>query len=126
MADYITSTSASQHSSPSRKRTRESHTTRSSSNSSSHKIAASATSNSEVMDSSSSEITASLPSSTQPQDNHIHSVQNDHTSEASNEASTNGIAGSLNGLPKQAPITVNIILLHFFVLKVTTVESRKS
>lgn len=113
MADYITSTSAPLHSSPSRKRTRESHAARSSSNLSSYKTASSITTNSEVMDSSTSEITASLPSSTQSQD-FIHSVQNDHTSETSNATSSNGIAESLNGQPKQAPITVNITLFYFY------------
>lgn len=107
MADYITSTSASLHSSPSRKRTRESHAARSSSNSSSYKTAASVTSNSEIMDSSTSEITASLPSSTQSQD-FVHSVQNDHNSEKSNATSSNGIAGLSNGQPKESPITVSV------------------
>lgn len=115
MADYITSTSASLHSSPSRKRTRESHTTRSSSNSSSsHKTAASVTSNSEVMDSSTSEITASLPSSTQPQD-YINSVKNDHTAESSSDTTSNGIEGSLNGELKPAPIAVSIIIFISFL-----------
>lgn len=116
MADYITSTSASLHSSPSRKRTRESHTTRSSSNSSSHKTATSVTSNLEAMDSSTSEITASLPSSTQPQ-GHIFSDQNDPSSVTSNDTISNGIAGSSSGIQNQAPITVNIIILHFHTFR---------
>lgn len=113
MADYITSTSASLHSSPSRKRTRESLAARSSSNLSSSKTAVTITTNSEIMDSSTSENAAPLPSSTQSQD-FIHSVKNDHTTEVSKATSSNGIAGSLNGQPKQAPITVNITLFYFY------------
>lgn len=108
MADYITSTSASLHSSPSRKRTRESHTTRTSNNSSPYKtVAASATTNLEVMDSSTSETTTRLPCSTQPQIA-INSVRIDHSLELSNEAASNGIAGSTSPTQIQTPITVRI------------------
>lgn len=105
MADYITSTSASLHSSPTRKRTRESHTTRSTSNSSSYKTATSVSSNLGVMDSSTSEITASsLPSSTQPQ---VHN----HTDHNDSSVTSNGIAGVQN----QAPITVSNYTFSYLV-----------
>lgn len=104
MADFITSTSASLHSSPSRKRTRESHTTRTSSNSSPYKSVASVTTNVEVMDSSTSETTDRLPCSTQPQIA-INSVRIDPPSEIANEASSNGIAESSNGIQNPTLIT---------------------
>lgn len=113
MADYITSTSASLHSSPSRKRTRESLTTRTSSNLSPCKTVASTdTTNIELMDSSTSEITTQLPCSTQPQIA-INSVRIDPFSEIRNEGSSNGIAESSSGMQSQTPITVSIVLLPF-------------
>lgn len=102
MADYITSTTASLQSSPSRKRTRESHTKRTSSNlSPHHKTAASVKANVELMDVSKLETTAPLPSSTQPQIS-INSVR---------KACSNGIAGSSSGIQNHSAITVSIILL---------------
>lgn len=110
MADYITSTSTSSlHSSPTRKRTRESHTTRSSSYLSTCKTAATVTSNVEVMESCESEVPSSLPSITQPRSS-IHSIQNGLSSLKSknnNNTAENGLASSSHGILIQPPIAVS-------------------
>lgn len=107
MADYITSTSTSSlHSSPSRKRTRESHTTRSSSHLSSCKAAATVTSNVEVMESIEPEVPITLPI-TQPRSS-IHSIQNGLSSIQSKNNTPNGVAAVSNGILIPPPITVSI------------------
>lgn len=107
MADFITSTSTSSlHSSPSRKRTRESHTSRSSSYLSTCKTAVAATSNVEVMDTTELEIPILASSITQPRSS-IHSVQNGLSSIKSKTSNTNDTASSSNDTSIQPPIIVS-------------------
>lgn len=127
MADYITPTSTSSlHSSPSRKRTRESHTTRSSTSYlSSCKTAATVTSNVEVMESlCETDVANSLPTITQPRSS-IHSIQNGLSSiesKSSNNIVSNGITNSANGVLIQPPITVSIYYIFFPILTVKNIK----
>lgn len=107
MADYISSTSTSSlHSSPSRKRIRESLPARSSSSYlSSCETAATVTSNVEVMESTEQQ-TPKL-TITQPRSS-IHSFQNGISTIKSKVNTSNGNADSSNGTPPQSPINVSI------------------
>lgn len=113
MADYITSTSTpSLHSSPNRKRTRESLTTRSSGYLSSCKTVATATSNVEVMESSESDVQISS-SITQPRSS-VNSISNGFSSIKTKNSISNGIATSSNGTPA-LPINVSTIV-HLYCI----------
>lgn len=108
MADYITSTTSSSiHSSPNRKRARDSLATRSSSYLSSCKAAVTATSNVEVMESLELQTPTSI---TQPRSS-IHSIQNGLTSIKTKSATTNGVANT-NGIQTPPPIIVSYFF-HF-------------
>lgn len=113
MADYITSTASSLHSSPSRKRTRESLTTRSSNHLSSCKTAVTATSNVEVMESSESETPVLSPSITQPRSS-IHSVYNGLSSIKSKADTSNGSINPLNDTATPAEAPAPIVVSKFF------------
>lgn len=106
MAEYITSTSSSSlHLSPNRKRTRESHPTRSSNGSSPCKTTANVSSNIEVTESP--EITnPTLPSITQPRSS-IHSVQNGLSSVKFNMPDDTAVSASND----QNPIIVSILFI---------------
>lgn len=107
MADYITSTSTSSlHSSPNRKRTRESLTTRSSGCVSSCKTAATAASNIEVMESLESDVPIS--SSITQSRSSIHKVSNGFPSIKAKKSASNGTSNTSNSLPAQLPISVSI------------------
>lgn len=114
MADYITSTSTSIQSSPSRKRTRETHTNRSTC-----KTPVTISSNVEGMESSNSETSDTLSSFTQPRSS-IHSVQIGISSLNSNSISSNGFVNSSNTTTTtQAPISVSIF---FFTILFTSFD----
>lgn len=122
MAEYITSTSTSTsslHSSPNRKRTRESLTTRSSSYLPSCKSAATASSNVEVMELLESDVPISS-SITQPRSS-IHSVNNGFSSMKAKKNISNSSITSSNCSPTQSPISVSI--LNTFVYKQKTMKS---
>lgn len=115
MADYITPTTSSLHTSPNRKRARESLTTRSSTYLSSCITAVAATPNIEEMESSETKSFNSSLSITQPRSS-IHSVHNGLSSIKS-QADTSNDSINLSAIAPSPIIVSKIFYCSLFVTK---------